>query len=214
VTPSFRTTSPMVFSHFMGTNSSVFHSGMKNHGTQQIPWAYNHFSHGMLDMSSYFPSSVSSPYVNLSFGSGGMMPPYSPFSFGGSHIPQKTLTIGGWNLPSYGSNPSFTFLGSSDQMGSHSTYYILSIYPSSDMLFPTNAFPMADLCLSSSVSSRGSHFYSMGNPLHEVPSFGGNIYPHLSNPCHVAFSLQAASLVTMPLQPFTNQFGGGYFPIG
>jgi hypothetical protein len=60
----------------------------------------------------------------------------------------------------------------------------------------------------------GSQFYSMGNPLHGVPSSGGNIYPHMSNPCHVTFSSQAASSVMMPLQPFMNQLGGGYYPTG
>jgi hypothetical protein len=74
-------------------------------------------------------------------------------------------------------------------MGGHSTYYILSIYPSYAMSVPTNSFPMAYLHVSSGVSPKGSAFYSMGNPLHEVPSCGGNIYPHMSNPCHVAFSL-------------------------
>ena len=127
------------------------------------------------------------------------MPPYTPFLFGGSHIPQPTLTVGGWNIPTYGSNPRFTFLGEISQMGSHSTYYIPSIYPSSAMLVPKNAFPMADLCLSYGVSSGGSYFYSMGNPPHGVPSSGGNIYPHMSNPCHVAFSSQATSSVSMPL---------------
>jgi hypothetical protein len=196
----------------MGTNPFVFLSGMPIHDTHPIPWASNNFSHGMSDMSSHLPSYVSLSYVNPSFVSGGMMPPYSPFSFGGSHILQPTLTVGGWNIPSYGSNPSFNFPGASSQMGGHSTYYIPSIYPSSAMSVPTNSFPMADLRLSSGVSSGGSQFYSMGNPLHEVPSSKGNIYPHLSNPYHVAFSSQASSSMTMPLQLFMNQFGGGYFP--
>jgi hypothetical protein len=142
------------------------------------------------------------------------MPPFSPFSFGGSHIPQPTLMVGGWNIPSHGSNPSFTFSGESDQTGDHPTYYNPSIYPSSVMSVPTNAFSMADLHLSSGVSSVGSQFYSIGNPLHKVPLFGGNIYPHMSNPCHVAFSSQADSSVLMPLHPFMNQFGGGYYPVG
>jgi hypothetical protein len=142
-----------------------------------------------------------------------MMPPYSPFSFVGSHVPQPSLTVGGWNLPSYGSNPSFSFLGASAQMGGHSTYYILSIYPSSTMSVPMKDFPMTDLHLSSGISSGGSQFYSMGNPLHEVPSSGGNIYPHMSNPCLVVDSSQAVSLVSMPLHPFMNQYGG-YYPSG
>jgi hypothetical protein len=74
-----------------------------------------------------------------------------------------------------------------------------------------NTFPMVDLHLPFGFSFRGSNFCSMGNPLHEVPSSGGNIYPHISNPCHVTFSSKVAS---MPLQPFMNQYGGGYYPIG
>ena len=79
LTPSVSTTQLVVFAHSMGTNPFVFPSGTSNHDTQPIPWASNHFSLGMLDMSFHFPSFVSSPYVNPSFGSGGMLPPYSSF---------------------------------------------------------------------------------------------------------------------------------------
>jgi hypothetical protein len=202
----------MVFSHSMGMNPFVFPSGTLNHNTQPIPWASIILSLGMPNMSSHFPFSVSSSYVNPSFGYGGMMPPYSLFSFGGSHIPQPTLMVGGWNPPSYGPNLGFSFQGSSAQMGGPSTYFILSIYPSSVMSVPTNSFLMVELLLSTSVSSRENQFYSMGNPLHGVPLSGGNVYPHPSNPCHVAFSSQAASSVMMPLQLFMNTFGGGYHP--
>jgi hypothetical protein len=82
------------------------------------------------------------------------------------------------------------------------------------MSVPTNTSPMADLRLPFGVSYGKSYFYSMGNPPHKVPSSGKNIYPHMSNPCHVAFSLQAASSVSMPLQPFMNKYGGGYYPAG
>jgi hypothetical protein len=53
----------------------------------------------------------------------------------------------------------------------------------------------------------------MGNPLQEFPLSGGKIYPHMSNPCHVAFSSQVDSSVLMPLHPFMNQYGGGYYPV-
>jgi hypothetical protein len=72
---------------------------------------------------------------------------------------------------------------------------------------------MENLPLTSGVSSGGSQFYGMGNPQHEVPSSGGNIYnPHMNNPYHVTFSSQAASAGMVPLQPFMNQLGGGYYP--
>jgi hypothetical protein len=101
VTLLVNTTQPMVFSHSTGTNTFVFPSGTSNHDTQPIPWASNPFSFGMSDMSSHFLSFVSSSYVNHSFGSGGMIPPFSPFLFFGGHIPQPTLMVGGWNPPSY-----------------------------------------------------------------------------------------------------------------
>jgi hypothetical protein len=135
------------------------------------------------------------------------MPPSYPSLFSGSHILQTPLTIGGWNLPSYES----TMQEVSAQLSNHSTCYTPSTYPSSAMLVPTNTFPMEDLCLPSGASFGGSYFCSMGNPLHEVPSSGGNICPHMSNPCHVTFSLQAAS---MPLQLFMNQYGGAYYHVG
>jgi hypothetical protein len=79
VTPSIIHTQPMVFYHSMGMNPFVFPSGTSNHDTRPIPWASNHFSLGVPGMSSHFPSCVSLPYVNPSFGYGCMMPPYSPF---------------------------------------------------------------------------------------------------------------------------------------
>jgi hypothetical protein len=106
-------------------------------------------------MNSHLASLVSSSYVNPSFGPGGTLPPYSPFSFAGVHIPQPNPMVGCWNPPSSGPNPSFTFPGESAQMGGPSTSYISSIYPSSAMLVPTNTFLMEKLPLCSSVSSRG-----------------------------------------------------------
>jgi hypothetical protein len=96
-------------------------------------------------------------------------------------------------------------------MGSPFTSYILSVTPST-IPIPTNDFIMEKIPLTSGVSSGGSQYYSMGNPPHEVPFFWGNIYPHMSNPYYVAFSLQVASSTMIPLQPFMNQLGGGYYP--
>jgi hypothetical protein len=59
-----------------------------------------------------------------------------------------------------------------------------------------------------------NQFYSSGYPLYGTPSQGGNIYPHMSNPCHVTFPSQENSSVSFPLQPFMNQYGGGYYPAG
>jgi hypothetical protein len=178
----------MTFTHFMGTNPSKFNNGMHNYDTQSMPWVSNNFSLGMPNMPSPFPSSPLSAYMNPSFGSGGTMTPLSTYSFDMSHVPQPTLIVGGWNIPSYRSNPSHVFSGASAQMGGYSTYYTPSMYPSSTMPVPTNTFPMVGPHMSSVISYRGNHFYGMGYPLHGTPSHGGNIYPHLTNPYHTFVS--------------------------
>jgi hypothetical protein len=121
----------MMFTHFMGMNLSSFHNGMQNYDTQSMPWVSNHFHVDMSNVPSPFPSSPWPTYMNPSIGSGGTMAPPYTYSFDRSHVPQPTLTMGGWNLPSYGSSPSYVFSRASTQMGGYSTYYTPSVYPSS-----------------------------------------------------------------------------------
>jgi hypothetical protein len=144
----------MMFTHFMGENPSSFHNGMQNYDTQSKPWVSSHFSVDMSNAPSTFPSSPWPNYMNPSIRSGGTMDPLPTSSFDVSHIPQPTLTVGGWNLPSYGSSPSYALLGANAQMGSHSTYYTPSVYPSSTMLVHLNTFPMAGPHISLGVSFR------------------------------------------------------------
>jgi hypothetical protein len=153
-----------------------------------MPWVSNHFPLDMPNMPSPFPSSPSPSYMNPSIGSGSMMDPLSTYSFDMSHIPRPTLTVGGWNIHSCGPNPGFILPGESAQMGGYSTYYTPLGYPSSSMPVPTNALPMASLYSSSGISYGGNQFYDTGYPLHETPSYGDSIYPHLNNPYHVFFS--------------------------
>ena len=155
-TPSFTATSLMMFTHFMGTNPSNFHSGMHNYGTQCMPWVSNHFPIDIPNVPSPFPSSPVPTYVNPSFSSGGTMAPPSIYSFDRSHVPQPTLTMGGWNLPSYRSNPSQVFSGANTQMGGFSTYYTPSVYPSSAMSVLMNTFPMLGLHIPYGISYKGN----------------------------------------------------------
>jgi hypothetical protein len=148
--PLFTATPPPMT--FVGGNPSDFYNGIKNYGTQSTPWVSNHFSHGMSDMSSHFPSSILPPYENTSFGYGGMMPPSYPSLFSGIHILKTPITVGGWNIPSYKS----TMREVSAQLSNPSTSYTLSTYPSSAMSVPMNTFSMIDLYLPSGVSSRGN----------------------------------------------------------
>jgi hypothetical protein len=59
------------------------------------------------------------------------MAPIPTSSFDMSHVPQPTLTLGGWNFPSYGFSPSYALSRASTQMGAY--YYTPSVYPSSAM---------------------------------------------------------------------------------
>jgi hypothetical protein len=171
-----------------------------------MPWASNHFPIDMPNIPSPFPSSPWTTYMNPSFGSGSTMtlPPTS--SFDRSHVPQPTLTMGGWNLPSYGSNPIHAFSRASTQMGGYSTYYTPSVYPSFAMPVPMRTFPMVGLYISSCILYRVNQFYGSVYPLYETPSHGGNIYSHLNNP-YTFLSSQTSSSVMMPVKNSMDQLG-------
>jgi hypothetical protein len=153
--PSFAATSPMKFTHLMGTNPSMFYNGMQNYDTQSMPWVSNHFP------------------INMPIhSSGGTMVPLYASSFERSLIPQLTLTVGGWNLPCYKFNPGFILLGFIAQMGGYSTYYTRSLYPLCTMPVPTNTLPMEGLHMSSGISDEGNQLYGTCYPLHENPYHG------------------------------------------
>jgi hypothetical protein len=147
--------------------------------------------------------------MNPSIGPGGTMAPMPTSSFDMSHAPQPTFTVGGWNLPTYGSSPSYALSGANTQMGAYSTYYTPSMYPSSTMSVPSNTFPMVGPHVSPGISYRENQFYGSGYPLHGTPSHGGNIYPHLNSPYHTSVSSQTS--VMMPIQTYLDQLGGGYY---
>jgi hypothetical protein len=65
-------------------------------------------------------------------------------SFDMLHVPQPTFMVGGWNLPSYRSSPSYALSEANTQIGSYSTYYTPSVHPSSSMSVPSNTFLMMD----------------------------------------------------------------------
>jgi hypothetical protein len=204
--PSFTATYPMMPTQFMGMNPPVSYNGMQNYDTQSTPWASSQFS---VDMPSPVQSSPWSTYMNPSIGSGGTMAPMPTSSFDMSHVPQPAFTMGGWNLPSYGSNPSYALSGANTQMGAYSTYYTPSMYPPSTMSVPLNTFPWRVL-IYPRVSSHGENqFYGSGYPLYGTPSQGGNIYHHSNIPYHTSISSQTS--VMMPIQTSLNQLNGGYY---
>jgi hypothetical protein len=95
------------------------------------------------------------------------------YLFDMSHVPQPTFTMGGWNLPSYGSSPIYALLGANTQMGSYSTItpHLCILH---SMSVPSNTFPMTGPHVSLSISYGENQFYGLGYPLHGTPSQGGN----------------------------------------
>jgi hypothetical protein len=167
--PSFTATHPMMPTHFMGMNPSDFHNSMQNYDSQSMPWVS---SHVLVDMHSPVQSSPRYTYMYHSIGSTGTMASMSISSFDMSHVPQTTLTVGGWNLPSYRTIPSHTMSKDNAHMGAYSTYYTPSMYPLSTMLVPSNTFPMTGPHVSPSISYRENQFYGLSFPLCGTPSQG------------------------------------------
>jgi hypothetical protein len=96
---------PIVNSHATASNpfGSLGHS--PGYNVQSIPMASSPFSYGMSNFTSQFSISILAGVPNASVGLGGSTPPYTPFSFGGSKIPQMTPNMGG--IPDFNprSNP-------------------------------------------------------------------------------------------------------------
>jgi hypothetical protein len=78
---------------FMNPFGSLGHSPRYN--VQSILMASSPFSYGMSNFTSQFSNSIQVAGPNASIGFGSTTPPYTSFSFGGSHIPQETPTDGG-----------------------------------------------------------------------------------------------------------------------
>jgi hypothetical protein len=77
------------------------------YNVQSIPMDSSPFSYGMPNFTSHFLNAIIVVGPNSSIGIGGTTPPYTPFSFGGSQIPQTTPNMGG--IPSF--NPDPIWLG-------------------------------------------------------------------------------------------------------
>jgi hypothetical protein len=103
--PIISTTRPIVNDQSIALNplGSLGHSSGYN--VQSIPIASSPFSYGMPNFTSQFLNSIPVVGPDASIGLGGITPPYTPFSFGGSQIHQMTPTMG--DIPSFNprSNP-------------------------------------------------------------------------------------------------------------
>jgi hypothetical protein len=146
----------------MNPFGSLCHS--PGYNVQSIPMASSPFSYGMSNFTSQFSTSIPASSLNTSIGLGGTTPPHTPFSFGGTHVPQMTPTVGGFPPFNPGSNPVPNASGWSNQPGRQATAYGPSFTPTSSVPILTNTFGMTNPPLSSGFTPRGGQFHTLGNP--------------------------------------------------
>jgi hypothetical protein len=161
--------------------------------------ASSSFSYGMPNFTLQFSNSIPVVGPNASIGLGGTTTPYTPFSFGGSQIPQMTPTMG--CIPSFnlGSNPIAS--GWSNHPGGQNSAQVSSFILTSSVSILINTFGMMNPPLSSRFTPRGGQFHNLGNPQPEATPTGGDFYkPH-----------QNITTGMVPNQPLMNQSGGGSY---
>jgi hypothetical protein len=120
------------------------------------------FSYAMLNFTSQFLNAIPTARPNDSIESGDTTPPYTPFSFGGSQIPQMIVNMGG--IPSFnlGSNPCSS--GWNNQFGGQASSQVPSYTPTSLVPISTNTFGMKNPPLSFRFTPRRGQFHSLENP--------------------------------------------------
>jgi hypothetical protein len=102
---------------------------LPRYNVQSIPMDSSPFSYGMSNYTLEFSNAIPVVGPNANIGIGGTTPPYTPFLFGGSQIPQMTPNMGG--IPSFkpGSNPLDS--GWNNQPGGQASAQVPSYTPSS-----------------------------------------------------------------------------------
>jgi len=100
------------------------------------------FSYGIPNFTSQFSNSIPAFGPNASIGLGGTTPPYTPFLFGGFHIPQMNPNIGG--IPAFNPKSNHVTSGWNNQPDGQ----ISSYTPTSLVSIPTNTFGMTNPLLS------------------------------------------------------------------
>jgi hypothetical protein len=195
--PIITMTRPIVNAQSTTSNpfGSLGHS--PGYNVQSIPMDSSPFSYDMLKFTLQFSNAIPAACPNASIGLGETTPPYTPFSFGGSQIPQTTPNMGG--IPDF--NPVSNPLASewNNQHGRQDSTQVSSYTPASSVSISTNTFGMENPPLSFGFTPRGGSFHALGNPQPRSNPAGGNFYnPQKNIPTGM-----------MPNQPFMNQPKGG-----
>jgi hypothetical protein len=165
---------PIVNNQPIATNpfGSLCHSSGYN--IQSIPMVSSPFSYGMLNFTSQFASSIPTSSSNISIRLGGMVPPHTPFSFGGAHVPQMNSIVGGLPPINPESNLGPNASRWSNQPGGQDISYGMSFTPTSSIPIPTNMFGMMNPSLSSRFTPKGGQFHTLGNPQPRATPVWGN----------------------------------------
>jgi hypothetical protein len=174
---------PIVNTQHIAANpfGSLFHS--LGYNIQSIPMASSPFSYGIQNFTSQFSSSILVSSLNTSIGIGGTTPPHTPFSFGGSHVPQTNAIVGGLPPINLGSNLGPNAFGWSNQPGGQAIAYSPSFTPTSSIPILGNMFGMRNPPLSSGFTPGGGQFHTLGNPHSRTHSIQGIFYnPHQNIP--------------------------------
>jgi hypothetical protein len=169
------------------------------YNVRSIPMASSPFSYGMSNFTSHFSNSILVAGTNSSIGLGGTAHLYTPFLFGGTHVPQTTPTIGG--VPPFNLGSNHVTSGWSNETSRQAIAYGPSFTPTSSVSIPTNTFGMTNPPLSSGFTPIGGLFQSLGNPQPGDTPVGSSFYnPHQNIPTRM-----------VPNQPLTNQSEGGSY---
>jgi hypothetical protein len=166
----------------------------------------------MPNFTSQFETAIPAAGPNAGFGIGGTTPPYTPFSFGGYHIPQMNPNVGSAPFPHPGYNPSMA--GWNNPAGGQVLLYI----PTPSVSILTNTFGMKNPLQSSGFPSGGGQSYTLGNPQPRSNPVGGNFHNHQfrTNPFMGNFHnpYQNIHVGMMPNPSYMNQLRGGPYNSG
>jgi hypothetical protein len=139
-----------------------------SYNVHTIPMATSPFSYGMPSFTSQSSITIPATGHNASLGLGGTTPPYTPFPFGSSHVPQVSPNVGSVPFPNPVSNPSMD--GWNKQVGGQVLPYI----PIPSVMNSTNTFGIMNPLQSSRFPPRGGQSYVLGTPQPRSNPVGGS----------------------------------------
>jgi hypothetical protein len=171
-------TRPIVNASSLASNPFGGFGHSSSYNVHTIPIASSPFSYGMPNFTSQFSNDILAVIHNTSLGLGGTTPPYTPFSFGGSYIPQANPNVG--SVPILNPRSNSSMAGWNNPAGGQVLPYI----PIPSMSIPTNNFVMTNQLQSSRFTPGGGQYYTLGTPQPRSNPIGGSFNnPQLeSNP--------------------------------